>query len=60
MKPDEKASKAALQKRALELQRLIRQMKFDQLHNSAVYKNLSQELAEVQDKLENIAADSQS
>jgi hypothetical protein len=40
-----------LQKRELELQRLIRQMKFDQLHNSSVYKNLEQELVTVKNQL---------
>ncbi len=43
--------KASLLKRELELQRLIRQMKFDQLHNSSVYKNLEQELATVKTQL---------
>jgi hypothetical protein len=54
MKPDEKALRATLQKRELELQRLIRQMKLDQLHNSTVYKNLEQELNEVKNKLETV------
>lgn len=47
MKSDPRDQKASLQKRELELQRLIRQMKFDQLHNSSVYKNLENELIAV-------------
>jgi hypothetical protein len=44
MNLDPKALRASLLKRELELQRLIRQMKLDQLHQSPVYKNLGQEL----------------
>lgn len=44
MNPDPKALRASLLKRELELQRLIRQMKLDQLNKSPVYKNLAQEL----------------
>lgn len=51
MKPDVKAEKSVLQKRELELQRLIRQMKFDQLHNSSVYRNLELELETVKSQL---------
>jgi hypothetical protein len=51
MKPVTQAQKASLQKRELELQRLIRQMKFDQLHNSSVYKNLEKELVTVKTQL---------
>ncbi|RAW01671.1 hypothetical protein DQQ10_08435 [Pseudochryseolinea flava] len=51
MKPDSQALKASLQKRELELQRLIRQMKFDQLHQSTVYKNLELELDSVKTQL---------
>ncbi|HEY3404470.1 MAG TPA: hypothetical protein VGK59_13870 [Ohtaekwangia sp.] len=51
MNPDARAMKASLQKRELELLRLIRQMKFDQLHNSPVYKNLEQELETVKNQL---------
>jgi hypothetical protein len=51
MKPDPRALKASLLKRELELQRLIRQMKFDQLHNSPVYKNLEKELCTVKTQL---------
>jgi hypothetical protein len=43
MKPDQK-DKAALQKREMEIRRLIRQMELDQLRHSTVYKNLGQEL----------------
>ena len=51
MNPDARAMKASLQKRELELLRLIRQMKFDQLHNSPVYRNLEQELQTVKNQL---------
>ena len=51
MNSDVRAVKASLLKRELELQRLIRQMKFDQLHNSPVYKNLEQELQTVKHQL---------
>lgn len=51
MKSDSQAQKASLQKRELELQLLIRQMKLDQLHNSRVYKNLEQELSDVKAQL---------
>lgn len=51
MKYDARALKASLLKRELELQRLIRQMKFDQLHNSPVYKNLELELDSVKTQL---------
>jgi hypothetical protein len=39
-----KALRASLLKRELELHRLIRQMKIDELHKSTVFKNLEQEL----------------
>ena len=51
MKPDPSALKAALRKREEELQKIIRQMKQDDLHTSPVYKNLEQELASVKTKL---------
>ena len=51
MKPDAQALKASLLKRELELQRLIRQMKLDQLHQSPVYKNLELELDSVKIQL---------
>lgn len=43
--------KAALRKREIELQKIIRQMKQDNLHSSPVYKNLEQELETVKTKL---------
>jgi hypothetical protein len=51
MKPDPMDLKAALKKRELELQKIIRQMKQDNLHSSPVYKNLEQELESVKSKL---------
>ena len=51
MKPDPMTLKAALRKRELELQKIIRQMKQDNLHSSAVYKNLEQELETVKNRL---------
>ena len=50
MKPEEKA-KSALVKREMEIKRLVRQMEFDKLHNSAVFKNLEHELKHVQRQL---------
>jgi hypothetical protein len=51
MTPDQKALKHTLLKRELELQRLIRQMKFDQLHQSTVLKKLERELTSVKGQL---------
>lgn len=51
MKPDPMTLKAALRKRELELQKIIRQMKQDNLHSSAVFKNLEQELETVKNQL---------
>ena len=51
MKPDPMTLKAALRKRELELQKIIRQMKQDNLHSSVVYKNLEQELETVKSQL---------
>jgi len=51
MKPDPRAMKAALKKREAELQKLIRQMKNDNLHSSPVYRNLEQELETVKTQL---------
>jgi hypothetical protein len=51
MKPDPMAMKGALRKREVELQKIIRQMKQDNLHSSPVYKNLEQELETVKNKL---------
>ena len=43
--------KAALRKRELELHKIIRQMKQDDLHTSTVFKNLNQELEKVKSQL---------
>jgi hypothetical protein len=51
MKPDPMTLKALLRKREVELQKIIRQMKQDNLHSSPVYKNLEQELETVKSKL---------
>jgi hypothetical protein len=44
MKPGPLAMELLLHKRKLELQKIIRQMKHDNLHTSRVYKNLEEEL----------------
>jgi hypothetical protein len=51
MKPDPMALKNALRKREVELQKIISQMKQDNLHSSPVYKNLEHELNTVKTKL---------
>jgi hypothetical protein len=51
MKPDPTALKNALKKREVELQKIILQMKQDNLHSSKVYKNLEQELENVKTKI---------
>jgi len=51
MKPDPLALKAALRKREEELQKIIRQMKQDELHTSPVYKNLEDELAQLKTQI---------
>jgi len=51
MKPDPMTMKAALRRRELELQKIIRQMKQDNLHSSPVYRNLEQELETVKSQL---------
>jgi hypothetical protein len=51
MKPDPLAMKNALRKRELELQKIINQMKQDNLHSSPVYRNLEKELHTVKEKL---------
>jgi hypothetical protein len=51
MKPDPLALKNALRKREAELQKLLVQMKQDNLHSSPVFKNLEQELNKVKVKL---------
>ena len=50
MKLDEQA-KATLMKRELEIKRLIRQMEFDKLNSSTVYKNLQFELRSIKHTL---------
>jgi hypothetical protein len=51
MKPDPLTLKAALRKRELELQKIIRQMKDDNLINSTVFKKLEHELGSVKERL---------
>ena len=51
MKPDPLAMKVLLRRRETELQKLIRQMKHDQLHSSPVYRNLEQELEALKGQL---------
>jgi len=51
MKPDPLTLKLALRKREVELLKIIRQMKQDNLHSSPVYKNLEQELESVKNYL---------
>jgi hypothetical protein len=51
MKPDPKATRLALQKRELELRRLMRQMQLDKLHNSPVFKKLETELEHIKKEL---------
>lgn len=51
MKPDPMTMKLLLKKREAELQKIIRQMKQDNLHSSPVYKNLEQELETVKTQL---------
>jgi hypothetical protein len=51
MNPDPKAIRLALQKRELELRRLLRQMQLDKLHNSPVFKKLETELERVKNEL---------
>ncbi|MCI0750650.1 MAG: hypothetical protein L0Y35_02325 [Flammeovirgaceae bacterium] len=49
---DPNALKSALRKRELELQRLIKQMKDDNLQTSVVFKSLENELEKVKENLE--------
>ncbi len=51
MKSNTKVDRASLEKREVEIQNLIRQMKLDRLHQSPVYKNLELELSELKNKL---------
>jgi hypothetical protein len=56
MKPDPLKMKLALRKREASIQKIIRQMKQDQLHSSPVYKNLEQELETLKAQLINSPA----
>ena len=51
MKPDPLKMKHELRKREVALQKIIRQMKYDNLHSSPVYKNLEQELESLKTQL---------
>jgi hypothetical protein len=51
MKPDAQALKVAFRKREIALEKIIRQMKDDNLQSSTVYRNLEQELKVVKTKL---------
>lgn len=51
MKRDESTQQIAFRKRQIELEKIIRQMKNDELHTSTVYRNLEQELNTVKTKL---------
>lgn len=51
MKPDPAAMKILLRKREAELQKLIRQMKQDNLQTSPVYRTLERELETVKNEL---------
>ncbi len=50
MRLEEKA-KAELVKREMEVKRLVRQMEFDKLHRSTVFRNLEQELKTIKHQL---------
>jgi hypothetical protein len=51
MKPDPSTMKLLLRKREAELQKIIRQMKHDNLQTSPVYRNLEQELETLKSRL---------
>lgn len=51
MKPDPSAMKVLLRRREAELQKIIRQMKYDNLQTSPVYRNLEQELETLKNQL---------
>ena len=51
MKPDPSRMKLLLKKRESELQKIIRQMKSDQLQTSPVFRNLEQELETLRSQL---------
>jgi hypothetical protein len=48
---DTKLDRFTLQKREMEIQQLLRQMKADKLHDSPVYQKLKQELSDLKNKL---------
>ena len=52
MKPDANDQKLRLKRRESELQRLLSQMKTDELDQSVVFKQLEKELTEIQSGLE--------
>lgn len=52
MSTDPNALKSALKKREMELQRLIKQMKDDNLQTSVVYRSLENELQKVKGSLD--------
>jgi len=52
MKPDPSTMKALLRKRETELQKIIRQMKQDNLQASPVYRNLETELQTLKGQLD--------
>jgi hypothetical protein len=51
MKPDPLAMKLLLRKREAELQKIIRQMKHDNLQTSPVFRNLEHELENLKSRL---------
>jgi len=51
MKPDVQALRIEFRKREIELEKIIRQMKEDNLQSSTVYRNLEQELKVIKTKL---------
>lgn len=51
MNPDAQALKVAFRKRELELEKIIKQMKDDNLQSSTVYRNLEHELKAVKTRL---------
>ena len=52
MKPDATTQKARLKKREAELQRIITQMKTDELETSVVFKQLENELTKLKANLD--------
>ena len=51
IKSDTRPDRATLEKREMEIQQIMRQMKSDELHNSPVYQKLERELLELKNKL---------